>query len=231
MMTMKKTTLLMLASTAMLLAGAPAIAQKMEAVHALDYTSDEVAKAALGALMQDPAMKGARVTLYAKEFGNAESSHLVVEDFDDYASYMSSTQKRVASHGWSRYLLATNDNSKYLGSDVVLVVDDHGAPRHTAGYLAAILIQSSDAPKYREAIAELSKAIDHPGVLRLVQMRTGSAAVTHAVLIGGPDFKAVNEYLDRLFASDAYAAFVAKVGSTRKMVGTSMYRRVATWGD
>ena len=228
---MKRTSLLTLVMTAMLFAGSPALAQKMEAVHALDYTSDEVAKAALGALMQDPAMKGARVTLYAKDFGDASSSHLVVEDFDDYAAYMGSTASRVASPGWSRYLLATNDNSKYLGSNMVLVVDDHGAPRHTAGYLAAILIQTSDAPMYRAAIAELGKALGNPGVLRLVQMRTGSAAVTHAVLVGGPDFKAVNEYLDKLWASDAFAAFAAKVGSIRKVVEIDMYRRVATWGD
>ncbi|KPJ80308.1 MAG: hypothetical protein AMJ58_08960 [Gammaproteobacteria bacterium SG8_30] len=228
---MNKTILLALASTAMLLAGAPAIAQKMEAVHRLSYDSTEQAEAALGALMQDPAMKGARATLYAKEFGDDEASHLIVEDFDDYSAYMSSTAKRVASPGWSRFLLATNDNSEYMGSNVVLVVDDHGAPRYTAGYLAAVLVQTSDAPGYGKAIAELGKALGNPGVLRLVQFRTGSTTVTHAVLIGGPDFKAVNEYLDKLFASDAYADFVKKVGSTRKMVGTVMYRRVATWGD
>ena len=227
---MKKTTFLTLASTAMLFVAAPAIAQKMEAVHAINYDSTEQAQAALGALVQDPAVKGARVTLYAKEFGAAESSHLIVEDSDDYAAYMTSRNKRLASPGWSRFLLATNDSSEYLDSQLALVVDDHGAPRHTAGYLAAVLIQTSDAPLYREAIAELAKAAGHPGVLRLVQMRTGSTAVTHAVLIGGPDFKAVNEYLDKLFASDAYAAFVKKVGSTRKMVGIDMYRRVATWG-
>jgi hypothetical protein len=56
-------------------------------------------------------------------------------------------------------------------------------------------------------------------------------AATHAVLIGGSDFKAVNEYLDRLFASDAFAKFTAKVGPTRKLVGVQMYRRVGTWGD
>lgn len=228
---MKKTTLLTLGSVAMLLAGAPALAQKMEAVHGLNYDSTEQAQAALGSLMQDPAMKGARVTLYAKDFGDAESSHLVVEDFDDYAAYMSSRDKRLASPAWSRYLLATMEDSEYLGSQMVKVIDDHGAARHTAGYLAAVLIQSSDAPKYREAIAELAKAAGNPGVMRLVQMRSGSTAVTHAVLIGGPDFRAVNDYLDKLFASDAYAAFTAKVASTRKMVGIDMYRRVATWGD
>jgi len=231
MMTMKKTTLLMLASTAMLLAGAPAIAQKMEAVHRITFNSTEQAQAALGSLAQDPAMKGTRVTLYVKEFGDSDYSHLIVEDFDDYAGYMASRDARLASPGWSRFLLATQDDSRYLGSNMVLVVDDYGGPRHTAGYLAAVLIQTSDGPKYREAIAELAKAVGNPGVLRLVAFRTGSMAVTHAVLVGGPDFKAVNEYLDKLWASDAFASFAKKVGDTRSVVGTEMYRRAATWGD
>jgi spore germination protein GerM len=59
---MNKTTLLALASTAMLLAGAPAIAQKMEAVHRLSYDSTEQAEAALGALMQDPATSSSRTS-------------------------------------------------------------------------------------------------------------------------------------------------------------------------
>ena len=139
---MSKTTLLALASTAMLFIAAPAIAQKMEAVHAINYDSTEQAQAALGALVQDPAVKGARVTLYAKEFGASESSHLIVEDADDYGAYMTSRNKRQASPGWSRFMLATNDNSEYLNSQLVLVVDDYGAPRHTAGYLAAFLIES-----------------------------------------------------------------------------------------
>ena len=43
--------------------------------------------------------------------------------------------------------------------------------------------------------------------------------------------KAVNEFLDKLYASDTFAKFAAKVGPTRKVVGVDMYQRVATWGD
>ena len=175
-------------------------------------------------------MKGARVTLYALEFGENPTSHLVVEDFDDYADYTKSRKERIASHGWSRYQLATYD-SEYVGSTLIMVVDDHGAARHTAGYLAAYLIHTTDAGAYRAAIAELDEATGNPGVMRLVAARTGSMGYTHAVLIGGKDFEAVNEYLDELFASEAFADFVAKVGDVRKVVGVDMYRRVATWGD
>jgi hypothetical protein len=112
-----------------------------------------------------------------------------------------------------------------------MVVDDHGATRRSAGYLAAYLINTTDPATYRTAVAEMTKAIGNPGVMRLVAMRTGDMSVTHAVLIGGADFKAVNEYLDKMYASDAYAKFVAKVRGIRKVVGLNMYRRVAAWGD
>jgi hypothetical protein len=227
---MKTRALLSAAATSLLLAAAPAVAQEFEAVHRVSFDSSEHAKAALGALMQDPAMKGGRVTLYVGEFGSEKSSHLIVQDFSGYADYMDSTAKRLASPGWARYMLETRD-SEYHGSDLAMVVDDHGATRRSAGYLAAYLINTTDPATYRTAVAEMTKAIGNPGVMRLVAMRTGDMSVTHAVLIGGADFKAVNEYLDKMYASDAYAKFVAKVRGIRKVVGLNMYRRVAAWGD
>jgi hypothetical protein len=228
---MKTKILSLLAATAMLFVAAPSFADKFEAVHAINYPDSEHAKAALDTLMKDPAMKGAKVTLYAREFGGSEASYLVVQDFDSYTEYMESTSKRLASPGWTRYLLETNADSHYLGSELMMVVDDHGAPRRSAGYLAAFLINSSDPAAYRQGIADLNRGVGNPGVLRLVATRSGSMDVTHAVLVGGADFKAVNEYLDKLYASDAFAKFSAKVGSTRKVLGVDMYRRVATWGD
>lgn len=227
---MKRTVPLIAAFAVILLQTGPSFAQKFEAVHAVHHQSTEQAHQSLDKLMQDQAMKGARVTLYAQTFGDYGSSHLVVEDFDSYKNYMSSTSGRMASHAWSRYRLETM-GSEYRGSDIFTVVDDHGAARHTAGYLAAYLIHTTDAAAYRSAIADINAAIGNPGVLRLVAKRTGNRNFTHAVLIGGADFEAVNAFIDKLLASDAYADFVEKVGDIRKVVGLSMYRRVATWGN
>lgn len=227
---MRIRSLLFFASSVLLLLSAPTFAQQFEAVHAIDYESSAQGKAALDALMQDDAMKGAHVTLYAKEFGGPGASHLVVEDFDAYSDYTDSREKRLSSHGWANYMLQAAD-AEYLGSDLIMVVDDHGAARRTAGYLVAYLIKTSDAATYRSAVAELNEAIGNPGVLRLVAMRTGTMDYTHAVLIGGSDFTAVNKYLDKMYASDAFGEFLKKVGETRKVVGANMYRRVAVWGD
>lgn len=217
-------------ATAALLITAPAFAQKFEAVHAVDYDDWGQAKRAMDTLMEDDTLKGGRVTLYSQEFGQRVASHLIVEDFDSYADYTKLTNKRLASHGWSRYQLESMD-STYMGSDQIMVVDDHGAPRHTADYLVAYLIKATDAALYRSAIADLNEGVGNPGVLRLVAMRTGNTAYTHAVLIGGPDFVTVQQYLDKLFASDAFAEFAQKVGDTRQVVGINTYYRVATYGD
>ncbi len=228
---MKRIVSLITVSVAILLLTNSSLAQKFEAVHAVHYKSGDQAEESLAKMMKDDAMKGSRVTLYAQTFGERGSSHLVVEDFDTYKAFMSTTAARVASHAWTRYQLQTMDNSEYRGSNLVMVVDDHGAPRHTAGYLVAYLIHTTDAATYRNAIADLNKAIGNPGVLRLVALRTGGRDYTHAVLIGGNDFEAVNAYIDKFTASDAYADFLKKVGDTRKVVGVNMYRRVATWGN
>lgn len=226
---MKRNVLAITASVVILLLASPCFAQKFEAVHSVHFGNAGQAEAALGKLMKDDAMKDARVTLYAQTFGEYQSSHIIVADFDSYQNFMSTTDARLSSHAWSRYRLETPD-SEYRGSNMFVVLDDHGAPRHTAGYLVAYLIHTTDADTYRSAIADLNKAVGNPGVLRLLAMRTGSTDYTHVVLIGGKDFDAVNKYIDMFTASDAFADFVKKVGDTRKVVGISMYRRVATWG-
>jgi hypothetical protein len=152
-MMIKPTMLSVLAAAMMLFAASAALADKFEAVHAIDYTDASHAKAALGDLMADPAMKGAKVTLYAREFGGGAASHLVVEDFDGYAEYMDSTAKRLASPGWSRYLLQTMADSEYLGSNLAMVVDDHGASRRSAGYLAAFLVNASNDAWFGDSLA------------------------------------------------------------------------------
>ncbi|HXV40354.1 MAG TPA: hypothetical protein VD701_05260 [Steroidobacteraceae bacterium] len=220
-----------MATTAMLLVAAPSVADKLEAVHMVDYPNSARAKDDIDALVKDPALAGHKLTLYAQEFGDLPASHLVVEDFDSYDEYMDFTAKRIASPGWARYALESQVFEYYRGSNLVTVVDDHGAKRRSAGYLVAYLVNATDAAAYRAGIADLNRAAGNPGVMRLVAFRSGNMAATHAVLIGGSDFKAVNEYLDKLFASDAFAKFTAKVGPTRKLVSVQMYRRVGTWGD
>jgi hypothetical protein len=227
---MKRRILLSVLAALAILLTAPSFAQKFEAVHAINFDDYSQANRALESMMEDDAMKDSRITLYSQEFGQRVASHIIVEDFDSYADYASSTEKRLASHGWTRYQLESM-GSEYLGSDQIMVVDDHGAPRYTAEYLVAYLIHSTDGALYRSAIADLNKGVGNPGVLRLVAMRTGSMAYTHAVLIGGPDFESVQKYLDKLFASDTFAEFAKKVGDTRKVVGVNTYSRVATYGD
>ena len=92
------------------------------------------------------------------------------------------------------------------------------------------LVQVQDPAVYAAALAEMNDALGNPGVLRLVAMRSGSRAVTHAVLNGGDDFPSVNEYMDKLYASDAFRTFASKVGDIRSVVHIESYRKVGAWG-
>lgn len=214
---------------ASMLISASAQAQQFEAVYSLHGVSSSEAKAAMEDLFSDPAMTDARVTLYAADFGVRDGSHKIVADFDSYAERMARGDKRRASHGWSRWQLAMLD-AEFVAAEMVAVVADYGKPRHTAGYLLVYLVSVQDAGVYAAALKDMNDALGNPGVLRLVAMRSGSRAVTHAVLIGGDDFAAVNNYMDKLYASDAFRTFVSKVSDIRSVVHIESYRKVGAWG-
>lgn len=214
---------------ASMLISASAQAQQFEAVYSLHGVSSSEAEAAMEDLFSDPAMTDARVTLYAADFGVRDGSHKIVADFDSYAERMARGDKRRASHGWSRWQLAMLD-AEFVAAEMVAVVADYGKPRHTAGYLLVYLLNVQDAGVYAAALKDMNDALGNPGVLRLVAMRSGSRAVTHAVLIGGDDFAAVNNYMDKLYASDAFRTFVSKVSDIRSVVHIESYRKVGAWG-
>lgn len=213
----------------LILVGAATNAQQFEAVYSMEGAGSSDVAAAFDDLFTDPAMKGAKVSLYAADFGVRDGSLKLVADFDNYDQRAERDNKRRASHGWARFQLAMED-LEFVAADMAGVVADLGKPRHTAGYLLAYVMNVKDPAAYVAALTELNRAAGNPGVLRLVNFRTGSTAVTHAVLIGGDDFAAVNKYMDKLLSSDAFAAFSAKVRDIRSVVHIEAYRRVGAWG-
>lgn len=226
---MTKRTLCAIVLSILMLAGVAVQAQQFEAIYSLENVSSSEAKAAMDDLFSDAALKGARATLYAADFGVRDGSLKIVADFDSYEERDERDNKRLASLGWARFQLAMQD-AEFVAADMVGVVADHGEPRHTAGYLLVYLVQVQDPAVYAAALAEMNDALGNPGVLRLVAMRSGSRAVTHAVLIGGDDFASVNEYMDKLYASDAFRTFASKVGDIRSVVHIESYRKVGAWG-
>lgn len=205
-------------------------AQAIEAVYGMRFENTAAVKAAMTELFEDNAIRGNRATLYAHDFGvPGEATHTIVADYDNYAARDKLDKARRESHGWANYLLATHD-SEFVSGDLVVVVKDYGKPRHEAGYLVVFTMQVGDPGKYVAELDKLNDAVSHPGVLRLVALRSGPADMTHAVLIGASDFAAANKYLDKLFGSDAYANFRKEVGDMRKIHNVAMYRRIGAWG-
>lgn len=227
---MKRTSISSIVMTLALTISGYAQAQAIERVISLNFDSSDSAAAALGELFEDSAMRGSKATLYAADFGVANgASHKIVVDHDSYADRIKMDKKRIESHGWANYLLATQD-AEFVAADLAVVIDDHGKARHEAGYLIVFLMQVKDIDTYRAALKDLNAAQRNPGVLRLVEIRSGSTAVTHAVLVGADDFAAANEYIDDLYASDAFETFKGAVSDIRSVVAVEMYRRVGAYG-
>lgn len=204
-------------------------AQQFEAVYSLEGVSSSDATAAMEDLFADPDMQENKATLYAADFGVGQGTHKIVVDYDNYDSRDALDDKRRATHGWSRYLLRMHE-AEFVAGEMAGVVRDFGGPRHTAGYLLAYLVNVQDPAMYVSALDQLNKDLGNPGVLRLVAMRTGDRGVTHAVLIGGDNFAAVQKYMDRLYASDAFRQFAEKVNGIRSVIRIEAYQRLGAWG-
>ena len=123
-------------------------------------------------------------------------------------------------------LLSELTSSAYQNQRVV-----NGSGWRNHGAAAVVFLTVRDPATYTAAFAELSGAMDNPGSVRLMEIRAGGMGTTHLAILTGSGTAAVNEYMDELLASDAFADFVAKVGEIRSVITASMFRRVKTYGD
>ena len=90
---------------------------------------------------------------------------------------------------------------------------------------------SRDPAAYAAAFAEMIKAVENPGSIRLMQMRYGGGETTHVALFSAPDVAAANKYVDDLQGNEAFEKFSANVANIRRVNNISMLRRIKTWGE
>jgi len=68
-----------------------------------------------------------------------------------------------------------------------------------------------------------------PGPVALYENRAGEEGVTHYVAFFAPTLTALNEYLDRLLASDTYTKYVEDVRDIRELRTANQAQRLRTW--
>ncbi len=202
----------------------------IEAVHQFDVQNPGAFTAALDQMLASNDIIGNKVVLWAKEFGGVDKvSHVIVTEYDSYAAYEKATSARLSSPAWPQYLLSSMDTSEYMGSVLVgqQTVDGSGWRNH--GALAAYIIQVKEPATYTAEFKRMINAMDNPGSVRLMQFRAGGQGATHVVLVSAESFTALNEFLDTLYVSDAFASFNAAVKDIRTIINVEMYSRLKTW--
>lgn len=207
-------------------------AEPVEAVIGLDVENPGAFVSAMDNLFASGAMDAYQLSLWANVFdGSNPATHTIVARFDSYEDYESLTQQRLKHPGWLRFGLAVSDLSETTSTGLTVELLSEGEVRddHRSG--VAFIMSVSDPGKYAAAFARLSDAVENPGSLRLVQLRYGGMGATHAAVMSAPNSMGMNEYLDELLSSDAYAEFVAEVGDIRTIRTVNNYGLVKRWGD
>ena len=211
---------------------ATATAAPVESVLGVRVSNPGVFLAALEMLNNSDATDGQHVTVWAAAFdGSSPSTHTVVVEYNSIEHYDRAIAKRDASPAWPRFGAMVGDASELLSTRMAVQLLVKGSGWREHGALVATAMSVSDPAAYAAAFARMTEAVDNPGSIRLMQMRFGGEGTTHVALFSGPNAAALNNSLDEMLASDAYARFARDVADIRQIRTTTMLRRVRTFGD
>ena len=209
-----------------------ASADPVENVIGLTVTNPGAFVASMDRLFESGAMEGYELSLWANSFdGTNPATHTIVGRFEDYEAYDRLTAQRIQHPGWAQFGLAVRDLSNIASSAMIVERLAQGSvePDHRAG--AAFSVSVSDPAAYAAALSRMLDATDGPGSTRLVEVRYGGEGTTHAVVTSAESHAILNEWVDELFATDAYRRFAADVAPIRKIRTVTSYTLVKRWGD
>jgi hypothetical protein len=219
---------------ALTLGSATAVADPVETYIGLNAAAPSAVVSALDTLFASDAGKGSKVYLVRSVFdGEDPVTHFLVSEYDNFADYDKMTASRVRSSGWGDAMAAVNRHAEPIRSGIGIIRADYGSGwPDRDNFIMVFSLKVADANKYAEALDELANSDigkQAPGITRLLENRSAGAAPSHYVVMSAPTFAALNEHLDAMFASEAYADFNDEVSDIRDIVGTSSYRKVKVW--
>ena len=213
-----------------LFASANASAQAIERYVSVNVSNPAAFVGAFDRFRNSGVMKGSTASLWANTFdGTNPATHVIVIGYDDYEALQETDDAVRPSREWADYLNAIDGTNELTALSMGVQRYASGDDWHNHGAAMVFSMVVRDAGTYAPAFAELVESTNNPGSVRLTEMRAGREGVTHIAIITAPDFASLNEYMDELFMSDAYAEFVAKVSDIRRIATTSIYRRLQTW--
>lgn len=219
------------AAAACLSLGAAASADPLIAAIGLEVDNPSAFVPALDQLQKSDDVRGTKLGLWVPEFsGGSSVNHVVVVEYEDYADYEERSARRLASRDWQTFIGTVSESRRLVNSSLMIQRMAAGEGWRNHGASAVYMMSVSDPVKYAQAFDRLIGAQGHPGSVRLLEVRAGSQGASHVVVFTAPGFAALNEYLDKLLASEDYRRFADQVRSIRTMNAVSQYRRIRSWG-
>lgn len=153
------------------------------------------------------------------------ATHTVVAIFDDLDTMEASLEGRAGSAAWATLLRSASGISQATSSVLAMQKRTWGDNAwEEGGYLAAVLVNAANSTDWLNAMDAWNRSnkVRNPGMVRVVKLR--GAPANHAVLIAGPDYADVINFMEGVEASDEFKTLQ---GAAEAQVVTSVYYRVA----
>jgi len=160
--------------------------------------------------------------------GTNPSTHTIVGIYDDLEAMESTMRERETSVAWSTTQRAASAIVTVNSSTLAIQRKTWGRNAWREGeYLAAVLVNAPDEPRWMTAMDELMQTtdVDNPGMIRVVRLRAGPS--THAVLLVSSTFSGLITHIEDMEASEEFASMIDR--STIQQVGMNIYRVARVW--
>ncbi len=163
--------------------------------------------------------------------GQFSSTHRIIVNHQNYAA-LEAFRAEIFSNLASTMSAGNSlENAADCETDGLAILRGvWGTQQVDARYWQAYGVATSDAGGYAEALGELADSFaDEPIVTVLFENRAGISGDTHLVAVGAESLAGLNEFLDEMFASDAFEDFADDVGETRRLTWRAQAFRMRTW--
>lgn len=163
--------------------------------------------------------------------GSSSATHTVVVQYQSHTELETFIERLGDSAAFAQLVGSVSAVASCANEGLAVQLGVWGDMEAPWEYYAVYPVTVTDGAAYTEAFEDYAASVvdDAPGAIIHYQNRAGQEDVTNFVVFLSPSLASLNEFLDDLTSSAAYADFVDEVAAIRTLGTAGQAQRLITW--
>jgi hypothetical protein len=163
--------------------------------------------------------------------GSSPATHTVIIAYENHRELETFVERLGDNPVFAQLLASVGSVATCANEGLAVQIGAWGNQDAPWEYYAVYPVTTTDGAAYTKAFEDYAESIvdEAPGPIQHYQNRAGEEGVTNFVVFLSPSLASLNEFLDNLTASDAYADFVDEVADIRTLGTATQAQRLITF--